>query len=430
MLKTRTGFHDAADKGDDEAMRMMLEDDPTTVDEIDFDSNWTALHFAARRGHNKIVAQLLASRASVDITNPDDETPLHFAVESGHHEVTIQLIAVASPTVINAKNSRGKTALHIAAKDGYERIVTLLLAARASIDAVLPDSNTSLHVAALAGHQEIVARLLDARAMVNAKNLIGSTALHLAAQRGRLSIVEQLLAASPTLIDAVDSRGWTALHCAINQGHSATVQHLLAACPALVNVVELSGWSTLHCAVWSGHVSIARTLLAINPELVFHHDKQGNSVLHLAILGHCDNVFFADLHKLNPQAAHCANESSETPFHLAVLRGNDALIDLLQWTLTFAEIEKIFTEYCHPLDRYLPVMEQQCELLDVVLNRDVKGVVFLYLGVCSPSPEHPELELGQDLGAHWFPRGVEIDSDGEEDDAKRRKTFGKPLFLF
>jgi len=253
------------------------------------------------------------------------------------------------------------------------------------------------------GHHKVTIQLIAVASptVINAKNSRGRTALHIAA----------------------DSRGWTALHCAIDHGQNATVQHLLAACPALVDVVELNGWSTLHCAVWSGHVSIAKVLLEINPELVFHHDKQGNSVLHMAILGHCSNAFIAVLHKLNPQAAQCVNERAETPFHMAVRNSNDPLIDLLQWTLTFAEIEKIFTEYRYSLDRYLPVMEQQCEFLHVSLNRDVKGFVFEYLGLYPPSSlfkiDYDQVKIG----------GVEYNSDGEEDDVKRRKTSGhKPFF--
>ena len=70
---------------------------------------WTALHFAANRGHDGIVRALLAGGAKTYLENYIGWTPLHYAAFAGHGEVIGTLLAAgANP---NHRAHDGRTAL-------------------------------------------------------------------------------------------------------------------------------------------------------------------------------------------------------------------------------------------------------------------------------------------------------------------------------
>ena len=52
----------------------------------------TALHFAARAGHFKIIKTLIAHGANPDVANDSDVTPLFDAVRSDHERATLELL--------------------------------------------------------------------------------------------------------------------------------------------------------------------------------------------------------------------------------------------------------------------------------------------------------------------------------------------------
>ncbi len=55
-----------------------------------------ALHYACRAGQGEIVADLLASGASVDLRDNDGTTPMMLATRNGHTEIVQQLIAAGA----------------------------------------------------------------------------------------------------------------------------------------------------------------------------------------------------------------------------------------------------------------------------------------------------------------------------------------------
>lgn len=232
------------------------------------------------------------------------------------------------------------------------------------------------------GDNETMAQiLLSQPSLIDARFIAGGTALHLAASSGHSSLVPQLLAASPQLVDAVDVHGATALHFAALGGNEEVVNLLLAASPNLINVVDSQGITVLHSAISRGFTALAERLLAVKPELIFVDDKNGNTVLHLALWFTDDTEFITKLWRLNPDALHAANVYGQTPLYNAVSIGNDFVIDLLQWKLTFDEVANAFTACNKSYEgRLRPIIKKQCECLAELLNRDVTGTVFEYLG--------------------------------------------------
>lgn len=75
------------------------------------------------------------------------------------------------------------------------------------------------------------------------------------------------------------------------------------------------------------------------------------------------------------------------PFAAAVSIDNASAIEVLQRKLTFEDIAA-FTEHDKGYEwRLRPIVERQCACLVSLLNRDVVGVVFKYLGFTCQAPD-------------------------------------------
>ena len=81
--------------------------DPNVQDK----DGYTPLHYAAWKGHHKVVELLLEHGANPNIQKHDGETPLHLAVWEGHHKVVELLLEHgANPNI--QENKYGYTPLH------------------------------------------------------------------------------------------------------------------------------------------------------------------------------------------------------------------------------------------------------------------------------------------------------------------------------
>ena len=156
---------------------------------------YTALHYAASKGHEDVVAVLLGRGAAIDSVSEANSsgsvaaTPLMFAANNGHAAVARTLIDAGAD--VNAKVTgefskveglEGFTALHYAASKGHEDVVAVLLGRGAAIDSVSEANSsgsvavTPLMLAANKGHAAVVRTLIDAGADVKLK-VSGVTAL-------------------------------------------------------------------------------------------------------------------------------------------------------------------------------------------------------------------------------------------------------------
>mmetsp|Transcript_119567 Transcript_119567/g.283958 ORF Transcript_119567/g.283958 Transcript_119567/m.283958 type:complete len:216 (+) Transcript_119567:58-705(+) len=113
-----------AGKGNLEAVRDLLDagEDPDIMDDLGL----TALHAAAKKGYNKIVALLIARGARV---NPcaakwKGETPLHYACKYGHAKTLQMLLSFgADPSVLTQE---GRSCLDLAKEKKHMNCLELL----------------------------------------------------------------------------------------------------------------------------------------------------------------------------------------------------------------------------------------------------------------------------------------------------------------
>jgi len=156
-------IHEAAEKGDIQQLKQLLEDKPSDVNLVaeDFEDKRTPLMGAALSGQLEAVKMLIAHKAAVDTADKLGRHALHFACLKGFAEIAKFLLD--SGAEIDHGDHDGETALLIAVRENKPTCVKLLLARKANTamkatrDYVQP--RTALDIAKLSSFEDIAALL-------------------------------------------------------------------------------------------------------------------------------------------------------------------------------------------------------------------------------------------------------------------------------
>jgi ankyrin repeat protein len=216
----------AVREGDDKKIREVLGQNSNVFDAKIGDGTtgtesgvrrWTALHLAARGGHEILAKILLERGADIDEESSTGETALFMAVKAGHGAVAKLLLK--SGASVQEKSSQGRTALHEAARKGHEALAKMLLENGADIHEKIRDGETALFIAVRAGHIAVVKLLLENGANLYAKSShgpYGTTPLVLAIRTRHKdvartlieyeSIPEQISQRSNALMSAIETQ--------------------------------------------------------------------------------------------------------------------------------------------------------------------------------------------------------------------------------
>jgi ankyrin repeat protein len=206
----------AIEMGDVEALRRLVEADPSSASVRDED-DISAVLSARYRDRLDMLAILLAAGPQLDVFEGS-------AVgDAGRVEELIR----GHPELVGAWSRDGYTPLHLASFFGHADVVALLLERGAGVSPVSrnPMEVMPIHSAAAAGHAQVVAVLLDHGAQVDARSHLGFTAIIDAAQNGDVALVAMLIdrGADP---QGANDRGQTPLDVARDKGHQEVVDLL------------------------------------------------------------------------------------------------------------------------------------------------------------------------------------------------------------
>jgi uncharacterized protein len=135
---------EAAAIGDDERLRVLLDEDPALANAWS-DDGFTPLHFAAFFGHPETARLLVDRGAELEARSTNeqfalDAAPLHSASAAGQLEVCKVLLE--SGADVNAVQHGGYTAVLDAAANGNDELVEFLLERGADRSAQLDDGRT------------------------------------------------------------------------------------------------------------------------------------------------------------------------------------------------------------------------------------------------------------------------------------------------
>lgn len=192
--------------------------------------------------------------------------------------------------------------------------------------------------ATLKGHEPLVRLFLDHGISPDTRlHAYGKAAIHHAACSGRLPILQLLLDRGAT-IDIQAATGQTALHFAALGGHTHVVRALLHR-GANATVRSSSGLTALllaiqYAAAGEGE-AIFKMLIEHGAGVNAQESRGGWTALHWAVLrGREDTVRLLLANGASIKAGVTAKGGKETPVHLAMRKGDEAMAVLL--------LEKVF----------------------------------------------------------------------------------------
>ena len=220
----RTALHEAAKEDCGEVAKQLIaagaQKDQTNL------GGATPLHFAANRGHVRMVQILLqASRVRALLACAELRIRRRVAKTRSHHVASCSLQAGAD---MDKTDGRGLTPLYVAAARGYNKAAACLVEAGADKDKADLSGFTPLHAAVGRGHVEMTRYLVNAGANKDAANLAGITPMLAAAKKGFLRMARVLMEAAAD-VNRADAGGVTPLQAADERGHAEIVELLLEA---------------------------------------------------------------------------------------------------------------------------------------------------------------------------------------------------------
>ena len=184
-------IHDAAASGDLDAVKKILEQDPSLVNQDD-QYEWRPIFHAGLRRHYDVVKYLIDSGADLAA---HDGYAIHYAGEVPNNKEVVSLLIAYGGLDAHAKPS---------SEIARQFIYAVFLANAGRVNAMLRDNPK----------------------LVQERYAHGDTALHHATRNGDLEIVEQLVSAGADVNGTTDN-GHFPLYCAAGHGHVETTRYLI-----------------------------------------------------------------------------------------------------------------------------------------------------------------------------------------------------------
>eukprot|EP00049_Salpingoeca_infusionum_P002090 m.53979 g.53979 ORF g.53979 m.53979 type:complete len:505 (+) comp11381_c0_seq1:133-1647(+) len=279
------------------------------------DTRYTALHYAALKGHRDIVLFLLDHGARVDQEAQHDWTPLQVASILGNAPVIEALVAAGANT--EHQDDSGSCPIHKAASHGRRTCLDALHRFGAYL---LPRDDrgwTPLHAAAFHGHLNCIIffKRLDTKLMPT--DLAGYTPAHYAVAEGHLPCLKYFVRHCTTSIfDLKTKQGETLLMLAQRLMQQEIVDYIDFVAQDLVEADVDAEQFPLHVAAFRGDAETVRRLLVEEGMFIDLPDHRGCSPLHKAA-GNGQKHIVRYLLNRKANRALC-NFMGETPFDLAM----------------------------------------------------------------------------------------------------------------
>ncbi|XP_059179297.1 uncharacterized protein LOC131958339 [Physella acuta] len=243
----------------------------------------TALIWAARRGHVKIIELLLKNGADTTLCNHESQTAVEVAAPSvrtvlldwveTHKELNEKLLLQAAwqgnLSVISEILSSNSRNLNINCRNA-EGFTPLMLVAR---DMQLFE-RLSVQLNRYYSPVQVAEELIKAKADIHITDHDGRSSLHYASQ-SHANCADQMvnvLISKGMDFELRDKKLFTPIHLAAQQGNTNTVA-ALADSGSNVNVKGFAGWTPLHVSSYNNHQQTVSALLGYGADIAITDDQ-------------------------------------------------------------------------------------------------------------------------------------------------------------
>ncbi len=383
-------IHAAADSGDLEAVKRMVEQDASLLESRNAAGS-TPLHIACEKGNLEMTRYLLGAGADPRAGDNENSMPIHTAAIGGNVDVVKLLLDRGID--VDVRDDNGTTPLIFASYRSRNDMIDFLVSKGADIEARSNDGGSVVHGAAYSGNVELLQRLVDGGMGIDlGSDRYGNTPLTAACMRcqteaakfllehgadltpagenvhvplaiaamrdceetlkmllekgadpngsgesrgepiisaafqGRTNIVQTLLDSGAN-VSCSDQFGWTPLSAAAHSGDAGLVSILLDK-GADPRAANESGWTPLIVAVTKGHTEPALMLAERGSDLGAAEKSYGWTPLHIAAArGYADIVTGL---VANGADINAKDSDGRTPLFYASKYGNKGCADYLE----------------------------------------------------------------------------------------------------
>jgi len=249
-------------------------------------TSMTPMHFAAERGHLKIIKYLQELGQPLNAQAYRGKTAIHFAAERGHLEVIEYLWEHGQP--LDAQDDDEKTPMHFAAERGQLEVIKYLQEHGQPLDAGDDDGMTPMFYAAQDGHLEVIKYLREQGQALGAREWGSMAPMHFAAQYGHLEVIKYLREQGQAL-DSQDNDGMTPMHFAAQGGHLEVIKYLREQGQAL-DSQDNDGITPMFYAVQDGRLEVIKYLQEHGQPLDAQDDRGEAAMFYAARYGHLEVI--------------------------------------------------------------------------------------------------------------------------------------------
>ncbi|KAJ5127966.1 hypothetical protein N7448_008745 [Penicillium atrosanguineum] len=275
-------------------------------------------------GHEAIVRLLLEKGADFESTDNKSYTPLSWAAKRGHEAIVRLLLEKGANFELT--DNKSYTPLSWAAKRGHEVIVRLLLEKGANFESRDNDNHTPLSWAVENGYETIVTLLLEKGADIDSTHNWGCTPLSIAAREGHEIIVTLLLEKGADF-ELAENRYYTPLSMAARGGHETIARLLLEKGANFELTDKVFGHTPLSWAAQRGYETIVKLLLEKGAEFKLADKLSGHTPLTWAAQRGHETIVRLLLEKgADIESTH---NSGYTPLSIAAREGHKTIVTLL-----------------------------------------------------------------------------------------------------
>ena len=216
----------AAEKGNMEIIKMLVEDGKATINEAS-SYGITPLIAGAAAGQDEAVGYLIQKGADVTVKDDLGKTALLYAIGYDKPKLISNLIKLNNQS-INLPDNAGNTPLIYAAQKGLLNNVKLLVTNGANVDYRNPATGLSaLSAASAEGYSDMIRYLVKiGKANVNLPDLAGRTPIFYAIEHNKTDALRTLISLGAN-INARDNNGTTPLMRATSKNYKDCVEILL-----------------------------------------------------------------------------------------------------------------------------------------------------------------------------------------------------------
>lgn len=315
-------LHLAAQFGQEDTIRKLLDQHGADSEGRDTHMNWTPLLYATRENLPNTAQMLVDAGASVETPAPEGWRPL--SVAASFNALAMITFLLDHGAEIDAISDNGSSALKAAARGGHVEVSQILLERGADASKAAHGGWTPLHSAAKSGNIELAELLVKYGAQLDATQDRGYTPLILAVESMQIPMAE-ILIKNGADVNGLTGGRWSALGIATDLGHGPMAKKLLENGADHTHEVA-EGWSPLNLAAVSGHVEVGQALIEHGANLNGGTSSRQIPILLASAKGHSN---FVELLLKNGANIEAKKANGETSLLVAAMKNKPEVVKVL-----------------------------------------------------------------------------------------------------